>query len=177
VTERALKDVAASFHRRLLNRARDTNRPFNEFLQYFAMERFLYRLSRSPHSSKFVLKGALMLSAWEAPFSRPTTDIDLLGHLDNSVDAVVAVLRDVCLQDVEPDGLVFDATSCQGERIAEGADYEGVRVRLRANLGNARIVMHVDVGFGDSVVPAALSLSYPTILDLPTLLWFRGPWP
>lgn len=43
MTERALKDVAASFHRRLLNRARDTNRPFNEFLQYFAMERFLYR--------------------------------------------------------------------------------------------------------------------------------------
>jgi hypothetical protein len=53
-------NMPASVHQRLLNKARQTKRPFNELLQYYAMERFLYRLSRSKHSKKFILKGALM---------------------------------------------------------------------------------------------------------------------
>lgn len=43
--KRSLKNVAASVHQRLLNKARETGRPFNELLQYYVMERFLYRLS------------------------------------------------------------------------------------------------------------------------------------
>ena len=54
---RKVTNVAASVRQRLLNEARATNRPFNELLQYFAMERFLYRLSKSPHGEQFVLKG------------------------------------------------------------------------------------------------------------------------
>ena len=67
------------------------------------MERFLYRLSVSKHADKFVLKGALMLTAWGASSIRPTRDIDLLGHLPNQVDDLVKVIHDVCRQDVEPD--------------------------------------------------------------------------
>ena len=52
------------------------------------MERLLYRLSRSPHHSRFVLKGALMLHVWNAPLARATKDIDFLGRLDNSLDTV-----------------------------------------------------------------------------------------
>jgi len=71
---------------RLLNKARETGRPFNELLLYFAMERFLYRLSKSSHAQKFILKGALMLIVWRAPLSRPTMDIDVLGRTDNSIN-------------------------------------------------------------------------------------------
>lgn len=67
-------NVAASIRQRLLNRARSDHRPFNELLQYFAMERFLYRLSRSRHARRFVLKGALMLRAWNSPEFRATMD-------------------------------------------------------------------------------------------------------
>ena len=56
-------------------------KPFNELLQYFAMERFLYRLSQSVHADRFVLKGALMLRVWRSPELRPTMDIDLEGHV------------------------------------------------------------------------------------------------
>lgn len=66
-------------------------------LQYFAMERFLYRLARSKHADKFVLKVALMFTAWGAPASRPTKDIDLLAHTDNAVEAVTTVMREVCV--------------------------------------------------------------------------------
>ncbi len=60
-------NVAALVHQRLLNRARAEGRPFNELLQYFALERFLYRLGCSPYLDRFVLKGALVLTVWEIP--------------------------------------------------------------------------------------------------------------
>ena len=161
------QNIPASVHQRLLNRARESGRPFNELLQYYAMERFLYRLSKSPHAEKFILKGALMLMVWEAPVTRPTKDIDMLGQTENSIEEIVSLVREICGQGVEPDGIVFDPDTFSGERIREDADYEGVRVRFRASLGDARVTMQIDVSFGDVVVPAADAAEYPTILDFP----------
>ncbi len=77
MTQRRGPNIATSVRQRLLNKARETGLPFGELLQYFAMKRFLYRLAKSVHADKFVLKGALMFSAWQAPVARPTMDIDL----------------------------------------------------------------------------------------------------
>lgn len=167
MTTRRYKNIAASVRQRLLNKARETGRPFNELLQYFAMERFLYRLSKSHYAENFVLKGALMLTVWKAPLSRPTIDIDLLGRIDNSIETIVEVTKEICRQEVEPDGIAFDVASIEAERIAEDADYEGIRVRFRGSLGTARIVMQLDIGFGDILVPSPEPTNYPTILDLP----------
>ncbi|MDO8674328.1 MAG: nucleotidyl transferase AbiEii/AbiGii toxin family protein, partial [Dehalococcoidia bacterium] len=168
MSRRPVSDLPASIRQRLLNRAHETNRPFNELLQYFAMERFLYRLSESPHAAMFVLKGALMFTTLTTLRSRPTMDIDLLGRFSNSIDGVVDVMRDVCLQNVEPDGMDFDPNSIVGERIAEAADYEGVRVRLHGALGTAQISIRLDVGFGDVVFPSACATDYPSLLDSPS---------
>ena len=167
MTKRPHRDVAASVRQRLLNNARETGRPFSEMLQYFAMERFLYRLSKSRYSDNFVLKGAVMLTAWEAPLSRPTMDIGFLGQIDNNIDTIIAITKDICSQKVEPDGITFDLTSIRGEHITEDANYEGVRVRLHGSLDTARFTMQLDIGFGDLVIPAPVSIEYPTILDLP----------
>ncbi|MBU1699071.1 MAG: nucleotidyl transferase AbiEii/AbiGii toxin family protein [Candidatus Eisenbacteria bacterium] len=131
------------------------------------MERFLFRLSVSPHGERFVLKGALMLATWEISLTRPTSDIDLLGNVANDVDRIVTIVKEVCRQEVEPDGLEFNTDTVMGARIAEEAEYEGVRVRFRGNLGTARVSMQIDVGFGDAVVPAPVMVVYPTLLDLP----------
>lgn len=163
----SVKNLQASVHARLQKRARASKRPFQELLQYYAMERFLYRLSKSPHCSHFVLKGALMLHVWEAPLARATKDVDFLGHLDNSLENLERVVRDVCAADVEPDGMVFDPVTVKTERIKEDADYEGVRVRFVGLLGKARVTMQLDVGFGDVVTPGAESISYPALLDFP----------
>jgi len=167
VTRRTPKNIAASVRQRLLIKARGTGRPFSELLQYFAMERFLYRLSKSSHVDHFILKGALMLTVWEAPLTRPTMDIDFLGRIENSVETLVKVTREICQQEVEPDGIVFDVTNIGTERIAEDADYEGIRIRFRGSLDTARIVMQLDIGFGDTVIPSSEPMNYPTILDLP----------
>ncbi len=160
-------NTAASVHQRLLNRARAEGRPFNELLQRFALERFLYRLGQSAYHSRFVLKGAMMLSAWQVPSTRPTRDVDLLGRMDNTIEAVSAAIRAMCQVPVPDDGLRFDAESVVGERIVEEADYAGVRLRFAAYLGKARIPMQVDVGFGDPVVPAASAVRLAPILDFP----------
>ena len=164
---RNVRNIAASVHQRLLNRARETGRPFNELLQHFAIERFLYRLSKSRHADSFVLKGALMLSVWSGATSRPTKDIDLLGRIDNSLEYTARAMIDVCAMDVEADGIVFDRDSVTATRITEDAEYQGVRVRLKAGLGNAHVTMQVDVGIGDVVFPRPHDVEYPTLLDFP----------
>jgi hypothetical protein len=167
VTGRPSKNIAASVRQRLLNKAKETGRTFSELLQYFAMERFLYRLSKSRYVDNFVLKGALMLTAWEAPLTRPTMDIDLLGRIDNSIETIIDVTREMCRQEVEPDGIFFDVTTIEAERIAEDAEYEGIRVRFRGSLDTAQIVMQLDIGFGDIIIPSPELTNYPTLLDLP----------
>lgn len=172
MTKRPIKDVAASIRQRLQNNATATGRPFQEVLQYFAMERFLYRLAQSPHADKFVLKGALMFTAWRSPSSRPTKDIDLLARTSNNVDAILPIVEDICKVPTEPDGLVFDTATLQGMVIKEDADYEGVRTTFLARLQNAEVHMQLDMGFGDVLTPAATLAEYPTILDLtPPRLW------
>jgi hypothetical protein len=89
-----VKNIASSVHQRLLNKAKESSRPFNELLQHFAIERFIYRLSKSPYADKFILKGALMLSAWCGLASRPTMDIDLLGKIDNTLINLNAAIFD-----------------------------------------------------------------------------------
>ena len=75
MTPKPVKNIGASVRRRLLNKAREEKRGLQELMQYYAMERFLYRLSVSPYADQFVLKGALLLRVWQTPLARPTMDI------------------------------------------------------------------------------------------------------
>jgi predicted nucleotidyltransferase component of viral defense system len=160
-------NIAASVHARLLNLARSGGRSFSDLWQLYAMERLLYRLSKSPHQSKFLLKGALLLRVWNPTTYRTTRDIDLLGTLSNEINDVVKVIRTVCEQPVEADGLEFDPASVKGETIVEDGDYHGVRVTLIGHLGNARASVQIDIGFGDAVTPAPNEIMYPVLLDFP----------
>lgn len=169
------RNVAASVRERLLNRARAENRAFQELLQYYAMERFLYRLAQSPHAGLFVLKGALLLTAWQAPLSRPTMDIDFAGKTSNDVDHIKSLIDDMCGQEVEDDGLRFVKNSITAKRIKEDANYEGVRVRFHALLAGARIPLQIDIGFGDVIVPAAVRVTYPALLEFPNPVLIAYP--
>jgi predicted nucleotidyltransferase component of viral defense system len=162
-----IKNLAASVHQKLLNKAHETNRPFNELLQYYAIERFLYRLSRSPFVKKFVLKGALLLNVWGISGYRPTRDIDFLGNTPDSLEKIVSIFQQICAIDVGLDGMKFDVESIQGEHINEDADYEGVRVTFSGSLGKARVPMQIEIGFADIVTPGPVSMDYPVLLDFP----------
>ena len=122
MTKRPVTNTAASVRQRLLNLARANGRSFNEVVQHYALERWLYRLSRSDHAARFVLKGALLLRVWAVPVARPTRDIDLLAHTGNDLDAIRGVVGDICQTAVEPDGMEFDPGTVVTERISEDAE-------------------------------------------------------
>jgi hypothetical protein len=161
------RDLAASVRQRLLDRSRSEGRLFQELLQYYAMERFLFRLANSPHAERFILKGALLLTAWQAPQSRSTVDIDLEGRLNNDPETVTNVIREVCRIESVPDGIHFDPGSLEIRRIKEDAEYEGLRARFDGKLAQAKIRMQIDIGFGDVITPKPSKLEYPTILVFP----------
>jgi hypothetical protein len=60
VTKKEIRNMAASVRVRLLGKSKAEGLAFNQVLQRYAMERFLYRLSVSEHADSFYLKGALL---------------------------------------------------------------------------------------------------------------------
>jgi len=159
--------LARSVQTRLARHAKLINTDPNLVLTRFAVERFLYRLSRSPHVDRFVLKGALLMLAWLGDALRPTRDADLLGFGDLSDTALENIFADVCKMDVEPDAMVYLADTVCVEPIRAEDAYGGQRVTLDATLGAARLRVQMDVGIGDAVVPPAVWLDYPSLLDFP----------
>ena len=62
----------------------------------------------------------------------------------------------------EADSIVFDPASITTEAMREGASYPGVRAKLPAVIGSARVVVTLDFSFGD---PGAVEeIRYPEIL-------------
>jgi predicted nucleotidyltransferase component of viral defense system len=167
VTRRPPVNVGASISHRLRNLAREKRRPIDEIRQYYALERFLYRLSVSRHRDRFVLKGALMMRVWDGEISRPTRDIDLLGRSGGDQEELEQIFRDVCRAPCVEDGMTYDPDTVRGGPITGQQEYPGVRIDVIGRLDTARPRFHVDVGFGDVVVPSPLEADYPTLLDLP----------
>lgn len=161
-------NIAASVKARLMNLSREKQVPFNEMLQLYVMERFLYRLSQSEYAGSFVLKGGLLFAVWENVERRTTLDIDLLGFTENSLERLKEVAKSLCTIEVVEDGLQYDAESIRVLRIKEDADYEGVRIKLFATLERSRVPVQIDVGFDDALVPGAEQRTLPGLLDFPS---------
>jgi hypothetical protein len=169
-----ITNVSASVRALLLNLAKRQERPYNEILQYYGMERFLYRLSRSPYSDLFVLKGALMLQIWGPSLTRSTKDVDLLGKTEHSVDNTLDIMRKCLLLEVPDDGVRFDADSIKGsENPVKQSQWQAFRrkSRLATDLPAIHEVFLVLRGFLLPPMSAAAS-GRPL-----TMKWFDGgPW-
>lgn len=163
--DKGLRNVAASVRQRLLNLSQARGANYNALLAQYAIERFLYRLSKSALADRFVLKGAMLFRVWAADIHRPTRDLDLLGFGDPTPDAVAGAVRQIIATVVPDDGLRFDPATITAAEIREEQEYGGIRAKLVAMLGDARIPMQVDVGFGDTIVPQPKVEAFPTLLD------------
>lgn len=159
--------LVQSVQARLVRHAKDIGVDPNLVFTRYAVERFLYRLSRSPHADRFVLKGALLLLVWLGETLRPTRDADLLGFGELSDETLARIFRDVCGVEVEADAMVFLHDTIEVQPIREADDYGGHRVTLQARLGPARIHVQVDIGLGDAITPGPEWLEYPPLLDFP----------
>ena len=122
--KKRVANLSASVRQRLLNLATERKEDFGLVVTRYGLERFLYRLSISPHCDSFVLKGALLLQLWTAETYRPTRDLDLLGRGISNV-SYRKIFSEVCSQKVEDDGLTFLPDTIRVERIRDDEAYEG----------------------------------------------------
>ncbi len=159
------KNIAASVRSRLLNIARENGEDFQLVLIRFALERMLFRLSKSEHANDFVLKGAILFQIWSSDSHRPTRDVDLLGYGDPSIDRFTKIFRSLAELDVADDGIRFDADSIAVQTMKEDEEYEGIRIKLNAFIESARIPVQVDISFGDAITPEPSTITYPAILE------------
>ena len=169
---RELRNVPASIHQRLLNLARKQGVDFNLVLQRYAAERFLYRLSVSNDVDRFTLKGAALFRVWDKKELRPTRDIDFLASGPEEHGAMRATLKAVCRIPCPQDGVAFDPSTIRMAEIRNEQRSGGLRVRVEGSLGQARLHLQADIGFGDVITPEREERDYPTFLDLPVpRLW------
>ncbi len=161
------RNVAASVRQRLTDLARKQGEDLQLVMTHYVIERVLYRLGQSEFRDQFILKGAMLFRLWADVPHRPTRDLDLLCKGANTVERLVKVFETVTGLAVEDDGLTFDPATVTAGRIKEDQEYEGVRVHCEVKLGQARIDLQIDVGFGDAVTPRAIEVQYPTILAFP----------
>lgn len=146
-------------------RARRERRPTDELLVLYVLERFLYRLSISSHRTRLVLKGGMLLAAFDE--RRPTADVDLLATaVANDVETISAVVREVLAVEVD-DGVVFEPDALRAQVIRDADPYTGVRITVPARIDRARHPLRVDINVGDPVTPEPVEVSYPALLDEP----------
>ncbi|KFL15837.1 hypothetical protein GT94_13780 [Geobacillus stearothermophilus] len=162
-----VKNIPASVGERLKNLAKQSGKTFDFILLLYFQERLLYRLSISHYRDKFVLKGGLFLFSLTQFQSRPTKDIDFLARqISNDIQYIKAAFESICALPVEEDGVEFDVKGITAERIKEGADYEGIRMKIPAALGKIKKQLQLDIGFGDVVIPKPQEMQYPTLLNM-----------
>ncbi len=142
--------------------ARQTGADVQELMTLYALEGLLARIALSEYRDDFVLKGGVLLAAFAA--RRPTKDVDLQAtQLTGDPEEVAERVHDIAALDVA-DGLVFDPASVAATTIRDEDEYAGVRVKLAATLGTARLTVGIDVNFGDPIWPA------PRLIDLPRVV-------
>lgn len=158
---RATLDGAAYLD--LQSKSRQAGRPMSELLQLYALAGFLDRLVQSSVAERLVLKGGVLLAAFDA--RRPTRDIDLQARaMHGDVEETLDTVRGVASVSVS-DGLVFDAANATAIAIRGEEAYSGVRVSMTARLNRVRAPFHIDVNVGDPVWPEPQMIEIPRILE------------
>lgn len=155
-----------STRQRLENQLRARGEDVGQGLQRYAIERLLYRLGKSRHRERFVLKGATLFAMWGKAY-RPTRDIDFTGYGNDDAQDVIAAFREICETPDSIEHLVFDTDNIEAEPIRDESEYHGLRLKITAWLGRSPISIQVDVGFGNAIVPGPQEAEFRTILGDP----------
>ena len=165
MTQKILKNKAASNREKLLNIARAQKINFDALLLRFMQERLLYRLSVSKYKARIVLKGGLLLTCYDLPFLRATRDMDFLAkQIDQRPELMKDMFKDILKQPCA-DGVSFDLAALAVDNIKKGSDSVGIRIKIKASLEQATKILQIDIGFGDIIIPRPLTMTFPTLLD------------
>jgi hypothetical protein len=160
--------TATEVFRALQAKARaDHDGDTHSLLVLYAVESFLRRLAASEHAKRLVLKGGMLMAAND--IRAITRDADLSAHATAGEQATVhELVAEICALKVEPpDGVRIDPATIRTETMRAQDEYHGVRCKLTASLGQARIPFALDFSFGDPHRSTAICLT--SILPRPPI--------
>ena len=133
-----------------------------ELLTLYVVERWLARLAVSPYAEQFVLKGGILLAAFDA--RRPTADIDALArNFTNDEATVLARIIAIAEQSIPDDGVEYRTHTVTSRVIRDEDLYSGVRVAMDCGIASAIVKLRLDVNFGDPVTPARQQIDLPAL--------------
>lgn len=169
MSKKNIKNTTASILQRLKNYSSDRHEDYGLILSRYAIERFLYRLSLSAYADQFVLKGAQLFCLWTDNPYRPTRDLDLLRFGSSDIPELESIIRNVCELKIDvPDGIAYLLETIKGQAIREDNAYDGVRIRFEYRIGSVGQFMQIDIGFGDTIIPAVDECPFPSMLGFPS---------
>lgn len=132
-----------------------------EIIQSYMFERILVRISMSPYSDNFVLKGGLLLSSISGIQSRTTMDMDtMLKGLNLEKENVTQILSDIFSIDAT-DNITFQILDV--DDIRDRDTYGGYRFKIVGLLENIKNFLSIDVSTGDIITPSAINYQYKMI--------------
>ena len=145
----------------LQNRARSERRGTQELLTLYVVERWLARLSASPHVQKFVVKGGMLLATYDA--RRPTADLDaLVRSIANDQEAIVSLVSEVARLPLD-DGVKYQTATATSRIIRDQAIYSGVRIAMDSTIATAAVKFRIDVNMGDPITPGPTWVAVPSL--------------
>ncbi len=154
-----------SIRAKLKNIADSNNLDFQSCITRFLHERLIYRLSISEYRNFFVLKGGNLIYSLFNMKARPTIDIDFLGRdIENNESNIIEIFKHI-LSIKENDAVWFDKEKIYAENIAEQSKYKGIRLIFVGGFDTIKQNIHVDIGFGDTITPAPVNISFPVMLE------------
>ncbi len=136
------------------------------YSRYF-FDCFLKRLSLSPYSERFVLKGGLFLSSVLGIENRATMDIDfIVRRIRMERDAIAVIMKEICK--VEADDNVSFRYIGDSE-IKKDDVYGGFSVSIEGRLENIRQRFDIDLATADVVYPSDQNYEYKCLVTGETL--------
>ncbi len=154
---------------RIKTRAKTQGKSSEAMLKRYVLERALYRLVEA-YGPKLLLKGSMVAVIDDPENARPAPDADV--HLKQREDLELVVpdlLTRTYYDSSSPTGLVEDHVEFTRIRPvplhhSEGA---GVKFKIEASLGQTRINVAIDFGFGHGVTALEIKRIPPMFKGLP----------
>jgi hypothetical protein len=119
-----------------------------------AQRGLVVRLARTAAQDLLGLRGGVLTQHWVGEARRRADDIDYIGLYPWSVARTAALVRDAMALSLG-DGAAFDAAGLVAAPLWPDSPFPGTRLQVPVRCRGAALVLQVDVGHGDPLVPPA----------------------
>ena len=94
-------------------------------------------------------------------------DIDLLGRTSNQIENLRFIISEIAKIPCLEDAVIFDTEKLNFRITQTTGDYHGVSSSFFAKLFTTKMLVQIDIGFNDLIIPEPQKIKYPTLLGMP----------